>query len=62
MDDGYRQDPWAPVPWWHGRRWIGYSWRCWCWDAHSFGGSYDGNWKYQTHDQRAREYLMEAFT
>jgi hypothetical protein len=47
--------PWEQTPWWHPRRWFGYSMR-----RSVYGDPWDREyWQYQTYRQRAHEVLRE---
>lgn len=59
--EGWKYGGWQRVPFWHPRRWFGYSWREWQYDAYTMMAEYDGQWVYQTHEQRARQILEEAY-
>lgn len=57
-DEGHE---WEQTPWWHPRAWFGYHMRRWCWDSGGMGGEYDGQWDYQTYEQRAAQHLSQTF-
>jgi len=50
---------WFKVPWYHPRRWVGYTWRQVLYPASMYDGIVYYN--YQTTQQRARDVLREKF-
>lgn len=61
MGGGDRFEPWELTPWWHPRRWFGYTVRRWTWDDWSIGNYYDGEWEYATAKQAAWQAIQEHF-